>query len=291
MFFTKSEYFALYRLSIRLFSCSEACADGHVGPLLYYNMKKLLFPLQVIYVIYAFLLFIVFLLLIFPLVVLASFFGKVKGGNFIYLLCKLWTDTMYPLCGMYHKNFYEVPHDRNKQYVFVFNHISFFDIPVIMKAIRRQHFRILAKAELGKIPIFGFVYRQAVVMVDRSSPEKRAKSVRQLKSVISKGISVVIAPEGTFNTTHKPLKEFYDGAFRVAIETQTPIKPILFLDAYDRLSYESIFSLTPGKTRAVYLDEIPVEGLTINDVQDFKMKVYKIMEEKLIAYKASWIKA
>ena len=291
MFFTKSEYFALYRLSIRLFSCSEACADGHVGPLLYYNMKKLLFPLQVIYVIYAFLLFIVFLLLIFPLVVLASFFGKVKGGNFIYLLCKLWTDTMYPLCGMYHKNFYEVPHDRNKQYVFVFNHISFFDIPVIMKAIRRQHFRILGKAELAKIPIFGFVYRQAVVMVDRSSPEKRAKSVRQLKSVISKGISVVIAPEGTFNTTHKPLKEFYDGAFRVAIETQTPIKPILFLDAYDRLSYESIFSLTPGKTRAVYLDEIPVEGLTINDVQDFKMKVYKIMEEKLIAYKASWIKA
>jgi 1-acyl-sn-glycerol-3-phosphate acyltransferase len=191
---------------------------------------------------------------------------------------------------MYHENYYEVPHDRTKQYVFIFNHISFFDIPIIMKTIRRQHFRVLGKAELSKIPIFGFVYRQAVVMVDRSSPENRAKSVRQLKSVINKGISVVIAPEGTFNTTHKPLKEFYDGAFRVAIETQTPIKPILFLDGYDRLSYKTIFSLTPGKTRSVYLEEVPVEGLTVNDVQALKEKVYKLMEEKLIEYKASWIK-
>ncbi len=254
-------------------------------------MKKLLFPVQAIYVIYAFAVFIAFLLLMFPLVVAASFFGKEKGGNFIYKLCKIWADGFYLLTATYHKNQYEVPHNRDKQYVFVFNHISFFDIPIIMKTIRRQHFRILGKAELGKVPIFGFVYRQAVVMVDRSNPENRAKSVRQLKSVINKGISVVIAPEGTFNDTHKPLKEFYDGAFRVAIETQTPIKPILFLDGYDRLSYKSIFSLTPGKTRSVYLDEVPVEGLTINDVQDLKMRVYKIMEEKLIAYKASWIKA
>lgn len=254
-------------------------------------MKKLLFPLQVIYVIYAFALFIAFLLLIFPLVLLTSLFGKVKGGNFLYRLCKFWAYALYPLLGMWHKNYYEVPHDRKKQYVFVFNHISFLDIPVILATIRFQHFRILGKAEIGKIPIFGFVYRQAVVMVDRSSTENRAKSVRQLKSVISKGISVVIAPEGTFNTTHQPLKQFYDGAFRVAIETQTPIKPILFLDSYDRLNYESIFSLTPGKTRAVYLDEVSVEGLTINDVQGLKTKVYKIMEEKLIEYKAPWIKS
>lgn len=252
-------------------------------------MKKLLFPLQVAYLIYCFALFTAYLLLIFPLVIVASFFGRIKGGNFIYRLCKLWADALYPLCGMHHINRYETPHDRSRQYVFVFNHISFFDIPIIMKTIRHQQFRILGKAELSKIPIFGFLYRQAVVMVDRSSPENRAKSIRQLKAVIKKGISVVIAPEGTFNTTHKPLKEFYDGAFRVAIETQTPIKPLLFLDGYDRLSYKSILSLTPGKTRSVFLDEVPVEGLTIDDIPALKEKVYKLMEEKLIAYKASWI--
>jgi 1-acyl-sn-glycerol-3-phosphate acyltransferase len=164
------------------------------------------------------------------------------------------------------------------------------DIPVIFKTIRRQHIRVLGKAEMAKIPVFGFLYGCAVVMVERGDPQKRARSVIQLKSVLKKGISIVIAPEGTFNMTHKPLKEFYDGAFKVAIETQTPIKPLLFLDAYDRMGYETIFSITPGRSRSVYLEEIPVDGLTINDVDLLRDKVYKIMEDKLVEYKASWIK-
>lgn len=253
-------------------------------------MKKILKPVQYIYTLYAALLFIAYLLMVFPLVIAGSFFGRIKGGNFLYRLCWLWADILFPLYGMHHRNIFTAPHDHTKQYVFVFNHISFWDIPIIMKTIRRQHFRVLGKAEMGKIPIFGFLYRQAVVMVDRSNAEARSRSVKQLKSVISKGISVVIAPEGTFNTTHKPLKEFYDGAFRVAIETQTPIKPLLFLDAYDRMSYESIFSLTPGRSRSVFLEEVPVEGLTTEDIPALKQKVYGMMEEKLIEYKASWIK-
>jgi 1-acyl-sn-glycerol-3-phosphate acyltransferase len=252
-------------------------------------MKYLIFLPRAVFSVYAFLLFIIIMFLVFPLVVAASFFGKIKGGNFIYGICRLWTDAFLPLCGIFHSNIYEVPHDTNKQFVFVFNHISYLDIPVIMKAIRKQHFRILGKAELGKVPVFGFLYRNAVVLVDRTNVEKRAKSVRQLKSVINKGISVVIAPEGTFNTTHQPLKDFYDGAFKVAIETQTPVKPILFLDTYNRLNYKNIFSLTPGKSRAVFLEEVGVDGMTLKDVQVLKKKVYKLMEKKLIDYKASWI--
>jgi 1-acyl-sn-glycerol-3-phosphate acyltransferase len=64
----------------------------------------------------------------------------------------------------------------------------------------------------------------------------------------------------------------------------------LFLDTYDRLNYNSILSLTPGQSRVVYLDEIPVTGYTMEDVPVLKQKVYDIMENALIAYKASWIK-
>lgn len=194
------------------------------------------------------------------------------------------------MIGIYHKNIFEVPHDSSRQYVFVFNHISYIDIPILLKSIRRQQFRVLGKAEMAKVPLFGFIYRMAAVMVERGDPEKRARSVYQLKSVLVKGISIVIAPEGTFNLTHQPLKEFYDGAFKIAIETQTPIKPMLFLDAYDRMNYNSIFSMRPGRSRTVFLDEVPVDGLTLDDVDALKQKVYNIMEEKLIAYKASWIK-
>ena len=89
--------------------------------------------------------------------------------------------------------------------------------------------------------------------------------------------------------THEPLKEFYDGAFRLAIETQTPIKPVLFLDTYSRMHYENIFSMTPGTCRIIYLEEIPVDGLGPEDVQLLKQKVYAVMENKLIQYGAAWV--
>jgi 1-acyl-sn-glycerol-3-phosphate acyltransferase len=252
-------------------------------------MKLFLQLARFIFSIYAILIFTAFLLLIFPLVIIASFFGKIKGGNFIYGLCHIWADVFLFLLGIRQQYIYESITDNKKQYVFIFNHISYIDIPLLFKAVRKQSFRVLGKAELAKVPIFGFLYKNAVVLVDRNNANARAKSVLQLKSVIRKGISIMLFPEGTFNMTHQPLKEFYDGAFRVAIETQTPLKPILFLDAYDRNNYNSLFSFTPGRSRIVYLEEIPVKGLTISDVKLLKERVYKIMEEKLIGYGASWI--
>ena len=160
------------------------------------------------------------------------------------------------------------------------------DIPFLMKAFRRQPIRILGKAEMAKVPVFGFIYRKAVIMVNRESDEARTKSVRELKKVLARNISVVIAPEGTFNMTHRPLKEFYNGAFKIAVETETPVRPVLFLDGYNRLNYHSIFSMTPGRSRAVFLPEI----LPGNDTPALKQKVYEAMEAGLLKYKASWIK-
>jgi 1-acyl-sn-glycerol-3-phosphate acyltransferase len=244
--------------------------------------------LRFAYCTYAFVLFIVFMLLVTPFVVVASFFGKVKGGNFIYKACSLWADAWFFLIGIRHRNLYETPHNKNKQYIFVANHISYLDAPVIVKTLR-QKVRVLGKIEMSSVPLFGFIYRNAVVTVDRSSALHRAQSVRILKSVIRKGISIFIFPEGTFNETHLPVKDLFDGAFRIAIETQTPIKPLLFLDAYDRLHYKSIFSLNPARNRTVFLHEIPVHGLTSNDVDALKQKVSSIMDEKLRQYKAKWI--
>jgi len=89
--------------------------------------------------------------------------------------------------------------------------------------------------------------------------------------------------------THQPLKEFYDGAFRVAIEKQTPIKPVLLLNAYDRMHYRSIFSLNPGKSHSVFLPEVSVEGLTLKDARMLKEKVFEIMTKELMKRRAKWI--
>ena len=215
--------------------------------------------------------------------------GKIKGGNFLFKICRFWADAFFFLTAIRHENIYEEVHHPDKQYIFVSNHISYLDIPMMMKAIRRQHIRILGKAEMAKVPVFGFIYKQGVVLVNRESPRQRLKSVENLVFFLRKKISVFICPEGTFNMTHHPLKSFYDGAFRIAIETQKPIRPILFLDTYDRLSYNSIFSLNPGPCRAVYLPATDTSGLTMKDVATLREKIYDQMEDALTRYKASWI--
>ena len=136
-----------------------------------------------IYSIYAFIVFITVMLILFPFFVIASFFGRIRGGNMMYSICRIWADAVMFLWGMYHKNIYEVPYAKGHAVVYVFNHISYLDIPIMMKAFRNVHIRILAKAEMAKIPVFGYIYRKAAVMVDRANEEARAKSVKQLKSI------------------------------------------------------------------------------------------------------------
>jgi 1-acyl-sn-glycerol-3-phosphate acyltransferase len=244
-------------------------------------MNVLLKSVQFLYSVYAMLVFIALMLVIFPFVLVASLFGKIRGGNIIYRLCCLWAEAWFLLIGMRSKKIYTItPPAAGTRYIFVANHISYMDVPMIVKVIR-QPLRALGKSELAKVPVFGFLYRYGAIMVDRSSPDARKKSVLQLKSVLKKGISVFIFPEGTFNTTGQPLKEFYDGAFRIAIETQTPLLPLIFPDTIKRLHYSSVFSFRPGVCRAIFLAAEPVEGLTIADLPALKERVYKKMETAL----------
>lgn len=248
-------------------------------------MKILLRLIQFVYNIYALLVFVLLMIIVFVLMLFVLPLGKIKSGNLVYKLCRAWGSTWYFFVGIRHKEIYEVPHDKNKQYIFVANHSSYLDIPSAVLCIH-QAVRVLGKYEMVRYPIFGLIYRAAVILVDRRDAEHRAQSVRALKAAIKRGISIFIFPEGTFNDTENPLKDFYDGAFRTAVETQTPIKPILFIDNDNRLNQKSIFSLTPGICRCVYLDEIKIDEFTAkHEVKLLKQKVYSAMEDGLMRYK------
>lgn len=244
-------------------------------------LLKFLYPL---YLLYAFLTFVVGLLIIFPFVLISIPIGQPFAGNLVVKLCRYWSDAWLFCIGVRHKNIVEEPIAHNRHYVFVANHISYIDIPLIFQGIRKNAFRVLGKIEMSKIPVFGLVYRVAVVLIDRSSPQSRAKSIKVLQKVLNQNISIFIYPEGTFNETKQPLKAFYDGAFRIAIETQTPIKPIVFLDAVNRMHYKSIFTITPGISRAVQLPEIPVAGLALDDVAKLKKTTFEAMETCILKY-------
>jgi len=247
-------------------------------------MKMVVKSIRYIYSIYALLTFMMVMLMVMPFVFLSLPFGRVKGGNLIYHLCKIWAGVWYFFLGVRHQEIHEIEHEKSQQYIFIANHNSYMDIPPVV-LIAHNPLRILGKFESSKIPIFGWIYREAVIMVDRSNPERRAQSVRDLKQAIADGLSIFIFPEGTFNESENPLKSFYDGAFRIAIETQTPIKPLLFIDTIERMHFSTVFSITPGKSRVVYLADIPVAGLTLDDLPDLKARAYKQMEEGLRRYR------
>lgn len=211
--------------------------------------------------------------------------GKNNFGNRIYKICRYWGKIWYFFIGIRHKEIFESYHHFNRPHVFVANHNSYMDIPPIVQ-LKHQPIRALGKFESSKIPVFGWIYAAAVVMVDRSSPTKRAQSLRNLKNSLLNGISIFIFPEGTFSmTTQKPLKSFYDGAFKLAIELKIPIQPVLMIDAVDRMHYNSVFTLTPGLNRVVYLPTVQVDEFSLEKMESLKTKVYELMDEGLRRYR------
>ena len=82
-------------------------------------MEKLKKIPRYLYVIWACAWFIFFMFCVIPFVIIASFWGKIKGGNFVYKLLQLWADVWFPIAGLRTKNIYEEKHDSKQQFVFV----------------------------------------------------------------------------------------------------------------------------------------------------------------------------
>ena len=212
-------------------------------------------------------------------------FGKEKISEHVYFICRYWGKILYFFMGIQHSEIFEAPHDFNRAHVFVGNHNSYMDIPTIVQ-LKHQPMRPLGKFESSKIPLFGLIYRHAVVMVDRGNPEKRAESLRNLKMALEKHISIFIFPEGTFSMTEEyPLKSFYNGAFKLAIEMNIPIQPVLLIDSVDRMHFSSALTLTPGKHRVVYLETVEVSDYTLDQMDALKDLVYKKMDEGMRRYR------
>ena len=138
----------------------------------------------------------------------------------------------------------------------------------------------LGKKELSKIPFFGWLTSKWAIWVDRSSPESRKEGSEKLKQILSGGTSVLVAPEGTRNNTDEPLLPFRYGPFRLAIESQIPILPVIIHNAGKLMTRGSLL-LTPGTVHCWALPEVPVEGLNEDDLDELTNKVFEMMKAKI----------
>jgi 1-acyl-sn-glycerol-3-phosphate acyltransferase len=240
--------------------------------------RKILQPLYTGYVLVT---FAVSILAAFPFFVIVGMGNSPAARRAIYSLIKYWCKGWLWITGM--RVTLLGPRPAEGRYVVVVNHISYLDTLVIFPAIP-GYFRPLGKKEISKIPIVGFIYKQIVIMVDRSNVHSRARSLRLLWRVLHREGNIIIFPEGTFNETNDVLKSFYDGAFRLAINTQKSILPIIFPDTVHRWHYSAWWKLWPGMNRAVYLPPVDVAGLTLADLPQLKEKVFDLMKTELKKY-------
>ena len=203
-----------------------------------------------------------------------------------YFFGVVWSKLILFFMGFYIKIDKPLDLDITQPYVFVGNHVSMIDVMVMVSVAKRHAMVFVGKKELEKIPIFGYIYRKTMILVDRSSPESRRAVFNSTKEKISKGRNVCLFPEGTVPPTEMELGKFKQGAFSIAIEHQIPIVVCTFLDNKKRFpwSFGGLLAASkgiPGELRVMTHEPISTTGLTINDMKNLSDKVRKIMLEDL----------
>lgn len=241
-------------------------------------MKLLNSILLKLYAFWVFLVFSVFMILLLPGIVLPFLLGN-NFGWIGYKFLWAWSWIFSKLTFIRYKTYGRENFRKNQSYIFVSNHTSFLDIPGICLTIPGE-FRPLAKKELKRIPVFGWIAQSAAVIVDRSSGESRKKSMEKLKKILLNGLSILIFAEGTQNRTGEVLQPLKDGAFRIAIDTQQPILPMVVVGAGPLMPPGTI-NLKPGKVKIIVAPEIPTTGLIPDDLPALKQKTAGIMKKMI----------
>jgi 1-acyl-sn-glycerol-3-phosphate acyltransferase len=153
-------------------------------------VKRLLSKLYVAWVLFV---FSFFMILYLPGIILPFLFGE-RYGTISYQFLKLWSWTFSKLNFIRYVITGQNNIKRHHSYIYVSNHTSYLDIPGMCLTVPTQ-IRPLAKKELKKVPVFGWIVSRAAIIVDRSSNESRRKSMDHLKDVLKKGISILIFPD------------------------------------------------------------------------------------------------
>ncbi len=222
-----------------------------------------------------------YILVLLPIVAFFPFLlisiSRERWYPYFFVMARIWGNFILYGSGFWYRTEIEQPLVDGKSYMFVANHTSMTDI-MLMLAIIRHPFVFVGKKELVKIPLFGFFYKRTCIMVDRSSTKSRMEVFERAQKRLNQGLSICIFPEGGVPHESVLLDDFKDGAFRLAIDHQIPIVPIVFPDNKRRFPF-SFFAGSPGGMRAKILAPIETSGYT----QDDKKTLREATRERILA--------
>jgi 1-acyl-sn-glycerol-3-phosphate acyltransferase len=242
-------------------------------------MKIIRFIFSPIWKLWLTLWFVIPFLILFPL----FYFALVtKRFDFVFKLKRFWAriicfgSFLYPLI-TYKIKKYKLP----KPCIIVPNHTSYLDI--IFSPFYIDHTAVfMGKYELLKAPLFKYFFVYLDIPVNRKSIKDAHKAFSDAGKKIDEGLSVIIYPEGTIGHKGK-LKPFKNGAFRLAIEKQVPIVPVVNLNNWWFLENGGFFKANgrPGIPEILVGNPISTLGMTEKNTDELREKVYTFINTEL----------
>ena len=230
-------------------------------------------------------------LVLLPLIAIATaFFGCISlicgvwdsSGRQQHFIAHLWARTLLILSLSPVTLIGEEKLRTHPTAVYVANHLSYYDTPVLFARLPFQ-FRILAKQALWKIPFIGwYLQRSGQVPVDQSSARTAVASLNRGVQTLKHSLPLVIFPEGGRTSTGRP-QPFVSGAAYMAIKAQVPIVPITLVGTYELLPIHT-YHLHPRPLSVVVGDPIPTTGLTTRDADSLTERLLTIITDTYLAH-------
>jgi len=218
-----------------------------------------------------------------------NFLSGEKASNATYVVTRWWGKTLLTvmLVRITSEGLEKIDPDKGA-YILVSNHLSVVDIPICMSTAPVP-FSFLAKQEVDRVPIVGYLARNMHVYVDRKSKESRRQTLERMQAHIDAGHSIHVYAEGTRNKTNELLQDFYDGAFKLAIETQQPIVAMTICDSDKVSTPKKPFLGSPAWVHCIWDAPISTKGMTIeNDLEHLKAIVRERILQNLESYHANY---
>jgi len=185
-----------------------------------------------------------------------------RRGNLAHRCAQIWARLILRTSGIRLERAGRPLPVAETSVVFVANHASFYDIPVVFTALPRQ-LRIMAKASLLYVPFIGWhLHRSGHVLVDRRKPG--AAIFKRMRRMARSGASLIVFPEGGRNDG--TLQKFKAGIFLLAIEHRLPVVPVSLVGTRDVMPRGRLM-VRPGPVRVVVHDAIETAAMTREDAR------------------------
>lgn len=171
--------------------------------------------------------------------------------------------------------------DPDQSYIVTFNHLNFFDHFVLYQALGKP-LTGLEKENHMKWPVYGSFMKSAgiIPIPPRGHTERAMEGIERAKEKLQEGKSILIAPEGTRCREGK-LGPFKKGGIYMAIQTQTPILPMVYDAGMYRFNQRASFFLRPGPVTLTILPPIPTQNCTPTDANDLRDQLRGLYTERI----------